>query len=382
MAISAPNDSSLSVLGGSVYIYNILNAATSPTFKLCQVLYSPQSPVAPLSLFGNNLFFSNTTGLVSSYTRASTGAETACVYVYRLNSDDADNAGEWSLVTTLFSNSPSSEDSFGQALAIYANNVVVVGAPAYKSSTLNSQGTVYIFYNKPEGSWIQSKKLNGASAYDHFGSAVLVLSDSLYIGAKSACIDTFTGAGSVYVFGDAFENLNIEPTTDQTEPKTVFDHIADNLALILGLALPGGLMVAVFLAWNFNEMVSYARHRFQRSYSSMQPSFTGVLESPTPTRFTFNLFGRVHKVSANTPDASKTSRSKTLGQIIGDDFVSDNVSVYDDSSERKHSPPRQAGIPVLLSLVDSFLIFATLFTSCRFSAGIQHLCRGQYQSQL
>ena len=348
MAISAPNDSSLSVLGGSVYIYNILNAATSPTFKLGQVLYSPQSPVAPLSLFGNNLFFSNTTGLVSSYTRASTGAETACVYVYRLNSDDTDNAGEWSLVTTLFSNSPSSEDSFGQALAIYANNVVVVGAPACKSSELNSKGTVYIFYNKPEGSWIQSKKLNGASAYDHFGSAVLVLSDTLYIGAESASVDTSAGAGFVYIFDDAFDNLDIEPTTDQAEPKTVFDHIADNLALILGLALPGGLMVAVFLAWNFNEMVSYARHRFQRPYSSMQPSFTGVLESPTPTRFTFNLFGRVHKVGAKTPDASKASCSQTLGQITGDDLVFDNVSVYDDSSERKHSPPRQTGIPVLL----------------------------------
>lgn len=81
--------------------------------------------------------------------------------------------------------SNSAHDRFGSAVAI-SGETIVVGAPYFDSATLDSHGAVHVF-NFLDGSWVEVARLHAPDPVEDnsFGSAVALHDDHLLVGAPS-----------------------------------------------------------------------------------------------------------------------------------------------------------------------------------------------------
>ncbi len=128
------------------------------------------------------------------------------VYVYK------EQGNNWTHIATLTAEDEKVNSSFGSAVAINGNTIVV-GAEGYNYGNQVSQGAVYIFKLKDSGwgwdnKWEQVAKLvaQDGEGGDHFGSSVDISNNKLVVGAY---LDNIGPSGffqgSTYIFEERFE---------------------------------------------------------------------------------------------------------------------------------------------------------------------------------
>jgi hypothetical protein len=120
------------------------------------------------------------------------GTDAGAAYVF-------DGSGlDWTQAATLTAADGADKDTFGEAVAI-DGDTVVVGA-AYDDDLGSNSGAAYVF-ELLNGAWLQTAKLLPADgdAGDAFGHSVAVRGEEIVIGAPGDS-DVIFGAGSTYVF--------------------------------------------------------------------------------------------------------------------------------------------------------------------------------------
>ncbi len=175
-----------------------------------QTSYIKASNTGQLDLFGSAVALDGDTLVVGAFgeSSAATGvngdqsdnsAELAgAAYVYT-----RDDAGAWSQQAYLKASDTDSSDSFGSALAI-DDDTLIVGAPETFACTgcdtsTETGGKVYVFTRDGTGTWSQQAMLqpDNVSRFDRFGSAVAIEGDTLVAGAPESGT---SNSGAVYVY--------------------------------------------------------------------------------------------------------------------------------------------------------------------------------------
>jgi hypothetical protein len=149
--------------------------------------------------FGFSVSISGDTVVIGAYSDDDHGDNSGSAYIFGRDQGGAD---AWGQVAKLTASDGAGGDSFGRAVSI-SGNTVVVGAWADDDHGDNS-GSAYIFGRDQGGvdAWGQVAKLtasDGASD-DSFGSSVSISGDTVVVGAY---LDDANGqdSGSVYIFG-------------------------------------------------------------------------------------------------------------------------------------------------------------------------------------
>jgi uncharacterized repeat protein (TIGR01451 family) len=146
---------------------------------------------ATLDRMGQSVAVSGDTAVVGAYL-ANDGStiDSGTVYVFKRDTADA-----WSRQQRIPSPSPTSNDLFGNAVAISGNTLVVAAVQDDEASAINA-GAVYVF-TRSGVSWSLQQRLNAsdATANAGFGRSVAIDGDTLVVGAYQAA-----GTGAAYVF--------------------------------------------------------------------------------------------------------------------------------------------------------------------------------------
>ncbi len=140
--------------------------------------------------FGGETSLSGDRAIVAATGNDDGGTSSGAAYVFERSGD-----GSWLEVAKLTASDASSEDLFGIAVSI-SNDIAVIGAWRADGLALDS-GAAYVFTREPSGSWNEAARLiasDGAEG-DHLGSALALWGNSVAIGSPH---DGF--AGSVYVY--------------------------------------------------------------------------------------------------------------------------------------------------------------------------------------
>jgi hypothetical protein len=105
-------------------------------------------------------------------------------------------SGGWSQVAELTASDGQAGDGFGAAVAI-SGSTIVVGAPGHTDGSNELEGAVYVFSNSA-GSWKQVAELtpSDGSESDSFGSAVAITGNTIVVGAPGHGAND----GAVYLF--------------------------------------------------------------------------------------------------------------------------------------------------------------------------------------
>jgi FG-GAP repeat len=180
--------------GGAAYVFQRIGLAFGAPVAL-----SRPSPAAS-DQFGVSVAIAGSTVLVGATGRTLGAAQsTGAVFAYTRS------GFTWALGQTLVASDAQALDLFGGSLATSGSgntNRVVVGAVAADvPGGLADTGAAYVFTSAGGAAWTQSQKLvaSDASASDSFGGAVAIDGNRLIVGAPAAAL----GAGGAYVFEPA-----------------------------------------------------------------------------------------------------------------------------------------------------------------------------------
>lgn len=115
------------------------------------------------------------------------------VYVYRFD------GSTWVEEQILTANDPQVNGHFGERLAVDGDNLVV-GVPSHDHGGLDDCGAAYVF-NNDGGTWTQVTQLTASDYSDHatFGCAVDISGEMVMVGAREAD-PVATSSGAVYVY--------------------------------------------------------------------------------------------------------------------------------------------------------------------------------------
>jgi hypothetical protein len=142
--------------------------------------------------FGHSIAFSGDTVVVGAPWDDDAGESSGAAYVF-LRSEDS-----WIQETKLTADDAAAEDGFGRSVSIQGNTIVV---GAWGNDEFGTDaGAAYVFVQK-EGFWEQDAKLtaNDGEAGDSFGTAVSIKGNTILVGA-SFDDDMAEGAGAAYIF--------------------------------------------------------------------------------------------------------------------------------------------------------------------------------------
>jgi hypothetical protein len=183
--------------GGSAYVFVRSGGSWAEATK-----------VAPETGDGNDQFGTSvalskdgTTLLVGAEVADPDGTETGAAYVY------TGSGGSWSLDARLTANEGSSNDRFGNAVALSDDGTTAL-VGSYLDDTLDgdSAGSVAV-YTRSGGSWPQQARLTAGDgdADDNFGNSVDVdaTGTTALIGAPEDADPNGDSAGAAYVFGES-----------------------------------------------------------------------------------------------------------------------------------------------------------------------------------
>jgi hypothetical protein len=144
--------------------------------------------------FGWSVAVSGDTAVVGAYAKVgAAGAAQGAAYVF-VRSGTA-----WTQQAKLTARDPAANDTFGYAVAI-SGDTIVVGADGKRGSAGSQQGAAYVF-ERSGGAWVQRVELtatDGAAA-GHFGAAVALDGDLAVVGAHASSGGGGT-PGAAYVF--------------------------------------------------------------------------------------------------------------------------------------------------------------------------------------
>lgn len=151
--------------------------------------------------YGNDVAIQGPHLLVSAPGASDKGAHAGAVYYYRLN-----NAGNWTLVQTLYASVPHKNDHFGHSVAL-SGDVAVIGAPGIQSK--HHHGNAYVFRLK-NGIWQQEqvitpRKVSEKSAFGWdvtVHGSVLAVSDAYATttALQSGLVDVYAYNGTNWAF--------------------------------------------------------------------------------------------------------------------------------------------------------------------------------------
>ncbi len=183
-AISAPEEDSVAVNSGAVYLFQRVGA----TWIEMQKLKSP-NPVLGGG-FGWSIAMSGTV-LVVGEPYPSAGQ----AYVYEFSN------GAWSEIAELISGDPDYQDEFGARVATTGDRILV--AAVGDDERAPDAGAVYVF-DRSNPSWTQTAKLmaTDGAPYDEFGGALDVRAKRALIAAPGKSGPAGLNVGAVYVFDD------------------------------------------------------------------------------------------------------------------------------------------------------------------------------------
>jgi len=110
------------------------------------------------------------------------------------------SGGVWSLQQRLIADDGAARDEFGSSVSI-SRDTVVIGAPNSGTATNPDQGAVYVFV-RSGAAWTIRQKLtaNDGAADDSFGAAVAISGDTVIVGAVADDIEANENQGSAYAF--------------------------------------------------------------------------------------------------------------------------------------------------------------------------------------
>jgi len=142
--------------------------------------------------FGSAVSLFDDTAVIGASGDWSDGGETGSAYVFRHNGTD------WVEEAKLLASDGEHHDSFGDAVSI-SGNTIVIGARGDSDNDFLS-GSAYVFRLERRG-WVQEVKLLASDGawHDYFGGSVSISGDSIVIGAHGDD-DNGLDAGSAYVF--------------------------------------------------------------------------------------------------------------------------------------------------------------------------------------
>ncbi len=125
---------------------------------------------------------------------AGQGAEQGAAYVF------VESGGTWTQQQELTASDGMAYDSFGEAVAI-SGNTLVVGAPYHTVGANGSQGAAYVFVQSGT-TWTQQEELTSGDgqAYDSFGEAIAISGSTALVGAFEHPVGANGGQGAAYVF--------------------------------------------------------------------------------------------------------------------------------------------------------------------------------------
>jgi LPXTG-site transpeptidase (sortase) family protein len=138
------------------------------------------------------------------------------------------NGQAWTPEVKLQAQGGRSGDTFGNAIALYGDTLVV-GAqhadPDLGAGRVTSAGAAYVF-QRSGGDWEESATLTAANGlvFDQFGRSVGIYGDVIVVGADGATQAGNTGSGAVYVFQKGKEGwgLQTRAVTDPTNEGDLF----------------------------------------------------------------------------------------------------------------------------------------------------------------
>ncbi|GAB4256141.1 MAG: hypothetical protein Kow0092_01950 [Deferrisomatales bacterium] len=196
---------------------------------------------APRPEFGAAVAADGEAILVGAPRASGGGAETGAVFGFRRGP-----GGGWVEGETLSAPDGRRADRFGEALAIRGARAAV-GAPRGDGRIFDS-GAVYLFDRGPDGAWRWSAKLTASDgAYgDRFGCSVALGEREVFVGA---CADDgpWADSGSVYVFEEASDGSWIEQARLAPPDARSLDGFGASVAAwgeTVAVGAPGALGVA------------------------------------------------------------------------------------------------------------------------------------------
>ena len=146
--------------------------------------------------FGHSIDISGDVAVVGASSDNEKGSGAGAAYVFSRSVSDE----TWRRDAKLIASDASSNDRFGQSVAV-SGNYVFVGAP-YDDENGSQSRSVYVFKRDAStNTWSQTAKLTASNAApnDQFGTSVAVNGDRALVGAPYKA-SAFGGSGVVYVF--------------------------------------------------------------------------------------------------------------------------------------------------------------------------------------
>lgn len=210
--LGAPYDSEAGSDAGAAYIFE----RTGESWQQVTKLASPDSTTG--QLFGMSVAIAGDTIAVGAPAIFEDGALGAA-YVFR-----QDGSGSWGLEASLASSLTTPDDRFGTALALDGDRLAI-GAPTvlYDGSALGEDGTVQI-YTRTGTSWSETAILSGDGGFkdDSFGFAVDLDGDRILVGARADFRENTVGfQGEAFVF-------DLQPDGSWTQTERLLSPIRDD----------------------------------------------------------------------------------------------------------------------------------------------------------
>ncbi|HQR34138.1 MAG TPA: FG-GAP repeat protein, partial [Blastocatellia bacterium] len=175
---------------GSAYLFTRTGATWSQQQKLTA------SDGLQADVFGFSVALDGDTAAIGMpYDQVGEKALQGSVYVFRRPA-----VGAWYLEQKLTANDGSINDSFGNALAL-EGETLLVGAWLDSSLVANNHGSAYVFQRTGDD-WSQQAKLvaNDGTAADQFGNAVALSGDTAIVGAYHKNVNGTNFQGATYTF--------------------------------------------------------------------------------------------------------------------------------------------------------------------------------------
>lgn len=211
LAVGARGDDTPANSAGAIYIFEHLGGGVwNESQKLTPASISNQlGNRKTLALRGDLLLVGN----------PKFNANTGEAYIYR------ESGGTWGLEDTIAPSDPVSGDLFGSSVGIN-NTTLIISSPS-NDDPVNS-GSAYIF-NESVGSWTETQKLTASDATtnDLFGESVAISDNNVVVIGAQAAEDSGSAAGAYYVFelDGTWLERDIQTASDAAVGEEYGDHI-------------------------------------------------------------------------------------------------------------------------------------------------------------
>ncbi len=182
--------------------------------------------------FGNAVSIYGTTAVVGAPKDDDDGSNSGSAYVF------VRDGISWMQQSKLVPQNVGKSSGFGEAVLI-VEDTVIVGAPGHTHGETRFAGAVYVYVRAGEN-WVQQAKLTAddAAASDRFGNALAMSGKTLVVGAPLRDTQAGKDAGAVYVFsrdGDLW-NQQAKLTAKSTRKN---DHFGTSVATTGKIAVIG-----------------------------------------------------------------------------------------------------------------------------------------------